>query len=91
MRQVFPPLCLFLALAMIVAGFALWVTDPPEPDVEMHRAGARGDEQLREVMEDQLRNRRRQRKTLIVCLFLAGGVLLVTGFWSMRPAESQSN
>ena len=35
MRHVLPPLCLLLALSMMIAGFAVLSVEPPEPSVEL--------------------------------------------------------
>ena len=86
MHRILPPLCLLLALAMAVVGFALWAVDPPEANVELHRARASGDEQYREVLEAELRRRQWTRNLLLGCLFVGSGVFAVTAFVGMRPA-----
>jgi hypothetical protein len=73
---------------MVIAGFGVWAIDAPQPGVELHRAGAAGDEQYRQALEAQLRRRQLKRTVLLVCLFLGSGILIVTAFVAMRPAES---
>ncbi len=87
MNAVLPPVCLILALAMLVAGFGLLAVDPPQPTVEMHRAGAEGDEQYYEALEEQLRHRQLRRTVLLVCLFTGSGIMVVTAFLTMRPTK----
>ncbi len=89
MDRLIPPLCLFLALAMLVAGFAVWAIGAPEPNVDLHRAIVSGDEEYRDVLEAQLLRRQLQRKLLMGCLFAGSGVMTVTAFLSMRPAEAR--
>ena len=82
------PLCLVLALAMVVAGFALWAVDAPQPTVELHRAAASGDDPYRDALEAQLRRRRLKRTVLLGCLFGGSAVMIVTALATMRPAPS---
>jgi len=90
MSRLLPPLCLFLALAMVVAGFAVWAVDPPEAGVELHRAGASGDDQYREALEAQVRRRQLGRKVLLGCLFVGGVAMIAAAFLLMRPAEADT-
>ena len=46
-----PPLCLFLALATLVAGFALWNVEPPQASPELHQARVSGDEDYERALE----------------------------------------
>ena len=85
MHHILPPLCLLLAIAMLVAGFCLWLLEPPQATVELHRAGASGDELYREALETQLRDRQRNRKVLVGALFAGGVLMVVVAFLAMRP------
>ncbi len=87
MNAVLPPVCLILALAMLVAGFGLLAVEPPQPTVEMHRARAAGDEQYYEAFEVQLHRRQLHRKVLLACLFTGSGIMVVTAVLSMRPTK----
>jgi hypothetical protein len=89
MDRFVPPLCFLLALAMLISGFALWAVDAPEADVRLHRARLSGDPQLRDKLEADLRRHQRTRNVLLACLFVGSGVLTVTAFATMRPAESR--
>jgi hypothetical protein len=89
MHRFVPPLCFLLALAMAVAGFALWAVEPPQPSAEMHQAGASGDEQYHEALQSQLHRRQLQRKVLLACLFAGSGALIVTGFLTMKPPHER--
>ena len=88
MHRIIPPICLLLALTMVVLGFGVWALAPPEANVALHRARAAGDDQHREVFEADLRHQQLKRKLLVGCLFAAGAALVATAFLSMRPAEN---
>lgn len=88
MNRLLPPLCLLLALAMLVVGFGLLAVEPPEASVELHHARVTGDEQYQEVLEAQLRRRQRIRTALLVCLFGGSALFAVLGFVTMRPTGS---
>ena len=84
MQRLISPLCLFLALLMLIAGFAVWSVEGPEAGIELHRARVVGDEQYEEVLEKELQQRQVARRLLIGALF-AGTVLLTAGaFLSLR-------
>ena len=86
MRQLVPPVCLSLALAMIVAGFCLWTMTPPAATVDLHRAAAEGDDLYREAIEAQLSRRQRGRKLLIGSLFVGGPLMVAIAFLAMPSA-----
>ena len=88
MSRIIPPLCLLLALAMAIAGFALWTVGPPEDNIDLHRARVTGDEPYQEVLEAQLRHRQQNRKWLLGCLFAGSGLFVLLAFISMRNSES---
>ncbi len=88
MHRIIPPICLLLALTMVVLGFGVWALAPPEANVALHRARAAGDDQHREVFEADLRHQQLKRKLLVGCLFAAAAALVATAFLSMRPAEN---
>jgi hypothetical protein len=91
MRHSVPPVCLFLALAMMVAGFCLWTVKPPAATVELHRAAAEGDDLYREAVETQLRHRQRGRKLLIGSLFAGGGLMVAIAFLAMPSAAPKNS
>jgi len=86
MHRLFPPLCMFLALAMAVAGFCICAVEMPQPNIDLHRARVSGDEQYRDALEARLRRQRLGRRVLLGCLFTGSGLLAVTAFLAMRPA-----
>jgi len=91
MRRLVPPLCLLLALAMGVAGFALWAVERPQPGIDLHRARVSGDQQYRELLEAQLQRQRWTRNLVLGCLFAGSGGLTVIAFLTMEPAERRRN
>ena len=91
MTKVVPPLCLLLGLIAFVAGFALLAVDRPQPSIELHQARVQGDEQYRELLEDQLRRRQLWRNTSIGSLFTCGVLFTVVGFLAMKPARPPHN
>ncbi len=84
-----PAFCFFLALMMLVCGFALWSTGPPEVNIALHQARLGEDEEYRDLLEDQLLQRQRGRKVLLGCLFAGSAAMVVTAFLTMRPAEKR--
>ncbi len=80
-----PPLCLLLALMLLIAGFAVLATDRPQPSVELHRATAAADDEYRDLLEHQLLQRRRNRTITILATFGMAVVMAATGFVSMKP------
>ncbi|MCA9120346.1 MAG: hypothetical protein H6822_10050 [Planctomycetaceae bacterium] len=74
------PLCLLLALAMLIAGFALWSVDAPEAGIELHRARVEGDDDFREVLEAKLEQRRMARSALLFCLFGGSAMMALAAF-----------
>ncbi len=88
MYRLLPPLCLVLALAMAITGFALLATGPPEPNVDLHRATASGDEPSREVLQAELHRQQLQRKLLLGCLFAGSAVMIATAFVTMQPTAA---
>ena len=89
MHRMLPPLCLLLALALAIAGFAMLAVEPPKANVDLHRAAAARDEQLREALEEELRRRQRHRKLLVGALFVGSGLAVVAAFLTMQPAEGR--
>ena len=89
MNRVVPPLCLLLALFLLIAGFAVLATDRPQPGVDLHRATAADDEQQRLVLEKELRNRRFTRTVMLVTLFGLAIVIAAGGFVAMKPRHQQ--
>ena len=83
LSHLIPPLCLLLALAMLIVGFTLIAVGEPEDSVQLHQARAQGDELSTETLEADLRRRRVTRYTLIGLLLLGSGLMTVTAFRSM--------
>ena len=83
MQQLISPLCLLLALALLIAGFAIWAVEPPQPSMELHRARVTGDEAYSEVLEEQLKKQRWSRKALLIGLFGGSGTMVLVAFMMM--------
>ena len=86
MRNLLPPLCLLLALAMVITAFAVWAVEPPAASVELHRARAAGDEDMRDVLEGKLKRQQFARQVLLGCLFAGSCVMTFAAFATMRPS-----
>jgi hypothetical protein len=76
MTRFLSPLCLLLAIAMLIAGFTLWAVDAPDAGVELHRARVAGDDDFTEAQESKLQQRQTARTALLFCLF--GGSVAMT-------------
>ena len=90
MKSLVSPLCLFLAILLLIFGFALWSVEAPEPGIELHRARAAGDEEYEAALEAQLRHRRWVRTALLACLFGGSAAMIVAGFVTMPSSGSSS-
>ena len=85
-RELLPPLALFLALLFTVGGFTLLWRGGPETPTELHRARIAGDEDLAEVLEAAYAKKKNRHTTLIVCSFVLAGVSAASGYLGMRPS-----
>ncbi len=84
LNQLFPPLCLLLALTMLIVSFSMIAFGGPEASIELHQARASGDDTAVDVLEADLGQKQTSRVVLIVCLLLGSGVMTVLAFSSMR-------
>jgi len=85
--KIVPPFCFLLGLFNFIAAFALLVVDPPQPGMELHRARVEGDEQYRDLLEDQLERRQLRRNILICALFACSVLFPAAGFLAMQPSR----
>jgi hypothetical protein len=83
--KIVPPFCFLLGLFNFIAGFALMAIEPPQPSMDLHRARVEGDDQYRDLLEDQLERRQLLRKVLIVTLFTCSVLFPAVGFMAMQP------
>jgi Flp pilus assembly protein TadB len=88
MKSLISPLCLFLAILLLIFGFALWSVEAPEAGSELHQARAAGDEDYEAALEAQLEQRRFARSALLACLFGGSAAMTVAGFVTMRSGGS---
>lgn len=89
MNRFLSPLCLLLAIAMLIAGFALWAVEAPEAGIELHRARVVGDDDYTEVMESKLQQRQSARTALLFCLFGGSAAMTLAAFATLgRGAPS---
>ena len=87
MQRFLSPVCLILCLALLVTAFGLLAVDAPEPNIQLHRARAIGDEPYREVLEKELETRIWIRRGLIGGLFVAALVLGAFAFASVAGSD----
>ncbi len=87
MQRFLSPVCLVLCLALLVTGFAVLATDPPEPNIQLHSARVHGDEAYEEVLERDLRKRIWFRRALIGALFVAALAAGVAGFAALGDSR----
>jgi hypothetical protein len=90
MHRFLPPLCLLLALVLLITGFAMLAVEPPQASVELHAARVSGDDQYRDLLESQLTKRRFARKVLLACVFAGSGLMVVLAFLTMVPSGSRN-
>ncbi len=86
-NQLLPPFCLLVALATLIAAFALLAVGSPEASVELHSAVSSGDDQKSEVLKDQLADQQWAHTLLVGCLFAASVASAVAAFCAMRPTQ----
>lgn len=91
MNRAIPPLCLVLAVLLLVAGFAILALDRPEPGIKLHEATAAGDEDRRDVLEAELERQRWKRNVLIGTVFGMAVVMAGTAFVAIRPARRRGS
>ena len=87
MIRLLSPLCLFLALAMLIAGFALWAVEAPEAGIDLHRARVVGDDDHAEALEAKLRQRQMARRALLFCLFGGSAAMTLAAFATLRGGD----
>ena len=80
MKKLLSPLCLVLALAALIGGFATLAVPPPEVGIELHRARVEGEEDYQELLEGSLERERGKRTWTIVALFASSVILTAAGF-----------
>lgn len=85
--RVIPPLCLLLALAMLIIGFTVMAMEPPSDSLELHQARVVGNDALQEVLEVKLEKQQRNRRMLLGSLFIGASLMVVLAFASMGPSR----
>lgn len=88
MTRFLSPLCLLLAITMLIAGFALWAVEAPEAGIELHRARVVGDEGYTEVLENKLQQRQTARTALLFCLFGGSAAMTLAAFATLGRSGS---
>ncbi len=87
MHKYLPPLFLFLALALLISGFALVATGTPELGMELHRARVGGEEEYRELLERELAHEQWSHRALVGGLFAGALLAVVAAFSTMDPSR----
>ncbi|MCA9140611.1 MAG: hypothetical protein KDB00_27755 [Planctomycetales bacterium] len=82
-KSIFPPVCLLLAVALAITGFAMLAFGGPEDSLSLHAARASGDELTTSVLEQDLQHRQTNRIVLIVSIFAGSGLMVLVAFLSM--------
>lgn len=89
-KAIFPPFCLFMAIAMAVVGFSMLAFGGPEASVDLHHARANGDELATTTLEADLADRQLKRTTMIVLLFVGSGLMTAVAFGSIKgPSDNR--
>ncbi len=87
MQRIIAPVCLVLCLALLVTGFALLAIDPPQVNMQLHRARLAGGTKYRDILEADLQRRIWMRRALIAGLFVAAAALGAMAFLSNSGAR----
>lgn len=89
-KAIFPPFCLFMAIAMAVVAFSMLAFGSPEASIDLHQARASGDEMSTTSLEADLASRQVKRTTMIVLLFVGSGVMTGVAFSSIKgPSDNR--
>lgn len=78
------PVCLVIALLMLVAGFAILATEGPSESVSLHAARASGNELMEEAWNQQLIGQRWFRRLLLAALFAGSLLMTLLAFVTLR-------
>lgn len=78
------PLCLLLAMLMLLAAFIVFATDAPTEGVRIHQARADGNEMMETALKDDLFNQVWLRRLLLAALFCGSIFMAWLAFFSMR-------
>lgn len=84
MKRLISPLCLLLALAMLIMAITLLAVGAPEASVELHAARAQGDETFLDVWEADLVRRQRWHFGLVAALLMGSAGMTWNAFRCMR-------
>lgn len=87
LKTFLPPICLLLALALAITGFAMIAFGAPEASVSLHEARAAGDELATSTLEQHLEDQQWSRITFITLLFVASGAMTFVAFGSMGESR----
>ncbi len=87
LKALLSPLCLVLALAALIGGFATIAVPPPEVGIDLHRARVEGEEDYQELLEERLERDRGKRIWTIVALFGSAVVLTAAGFLTLSGSS----
>ena len=84
LSNVLPPLCLFMALLMLIVAFAIIAGDAPVESVDIHSARASGDELTEEALKSHLGSQIWFRRLLLAALFCGSILMVLVSFATMR-------
>ncbi len=83
LRSLASPLCLLLALVLLILGFASLSYDAPSAPIELHQARTVGDLAYEEQLESRLARRQFSRTVLLVGFFSGSALALALAFLLM--------
>lgn len=78
-----PPVCLALALALLICGFVALSSDGPSASLDLHQARAEGDLVYQDKLETKLSNQHSNRTTMLIGLFGGSALAILLAFLLM--------
>lgn len=87
MRELVPPICLFIGLLCIIAAFALWAFGSPVMPITMHEAKLSGEANAIDAEEARFRDDTTRHYLLLAAFGGAGSIFTIAGYLLLNEAR----